>query len=548
MHPKIPRMKIALAQINTAVGDLGGNVEHLLRMAHQARLDGASLMLSPELALCGYPPEDLALRNDFYVENSRALASLAKQLPADFCLIVGHPLQEGAARYNAASVLHGGQIVATYRKQSLPNYGVFDEIRTFQAGQDACVFEWQGIRFGINICEDIWSPDVPQRTQAAGAEALLVLNASPFHSNKIKERHQIAQDRVRESGIPLFYANLVGGQDELVFDGGSFVVDHQGNLVAQAPLFDETALIVEWADGRIQRHAESDQVPSAPLPSEEAAIYTALVTGVRDYVRKNGFPGVLLGLSGGIDSALTLTIAVDALGADKVHAVMMPSQFTANISLEDAEELANNMGVRYDIQPIKRMFDSFMEELADEFENLPFDQTEENIQARIRGVILMALSNKFGSMVLTTGNKSEMACGYATLYGDMAGGLAVLKDVAKTMVWRLSRYRNTIVQVIPERIITRPPSAELRANQCDQDSLPEYETLDAIMAAYVEQALSPKEIVAQGFRTADVERVVSLIDRSEYKRRQSPPGIRITPLSFGRDRRYPITNRYKAPF
>jgi len=541
-------MKIALAQINTAVGDLGGNVEHLLRMAHQARLDGASLMLSPELALCGYPPEDLALRNDFYVENSRALASLAKQLPADFCLIVGHPLQEGAARYNAASVLHGGQIVATYRKQSLPNYGVFDEIRTFQAGQDACVFEWQGIRFGINICEDIWSPDVPQRTQAAGAEALLVLNASPFHSNKIKERHQIAQDRVRESGIPLFYANLVGGQDELVFDGGSFVVDHQGNLVAQAPLFDETALIVEWADGRIQRHAENDQVPSAPLPSEEAAIYTALVTGVRDYVRKNGFPGVLLGLSGGIDSALTLTIAVDALGADKVHAVMMPSQFTANISLEDAEELANNMGVRYDIQPIKRMFDSFMEELADEFENLPFDQTEENIQARIRGVILMALSNKFGSMVLTTGNKSEMACGYATLYGDMAGGLAVLKDVAKTMVWRLSRYRNTIAQVIPERIITRPPSAELRANQCDQDSLPEYETLDAIMAAYVEQALSPKEIVAQGFRTADVERVVSLIDRSEYKRRQSPPGIRITPLSFGRDRRYPITNRYKAPF
>jgi NAD+ synthetase len=444
--------------------------------------------------------------------------------------------------------------VATYRKQSLPNYGVFDEIRTFQAGQDACVFEWQGIRFGINICEDIWSPDVPQRTQAAGAEALLVLNASPFHSNKIKERHQIAQDRVRESGIPLFYANLVGGQDELVFDGGSFVVDHQGNLVAQAPLFDETALIVEWADGRIQRHAENDQVPSAPLvplasfPSEEAAIYTALVTGVRDYVRKNGFPGVLLGLSGGIDSALTLTIAVDALGADKVHAVMMPSQFTANISLEDAEELANNMGVRYDIQPIKRMFDSFMEELADEFENLPFDQTEENIQARIRGVILMALSNKFGSMVLTTGNKSEMACGYATLYGDMAGGLAVLKDVAKTMVWRLSRYRNTIAQVIPERIITRPPSAELRANQCDQDSLPEYETLDAIMAAYVEQALSPKEIVAQGFRTADVERVVSLIDRSEYKRRQSPPGIRITPLSFGRDRRYPITNRYKAPF
>jgi NAD+ synthetase len=359
--------------------------------------------------------------------------------------------------------------------------------------------------------------------------------------HKQEERLDVARARVAESGLPLIYANMVGGQDELVFDGASFAVDADGQLTAQFAAFAEGLQIVELEAG----------VPRgviAPQPMPESLVYQALVLGVRDYVRKNGFPGVILGLSGGIDSALTLVVAVDAVGAEKVRAVMMPSEFTAGISLEDAELLADNLKVRYDVLPIKHMYDAFLEALAGEFDDLPFDQTEENIQARVRGSLLMALSNKFGQLVLTTGNKSEMASGYATLYGDMAGGFAVLKDVAKTLVWRLARCRNCIGQVIPERIITRPPSAELRANQCDQDSLPPYEILDAIMARYVEQDMSPREIVAAGFSEADVNHVIRLIDRSEYKRRQSPPGIRITPRGFGRDRRYPITNQYRAPF
>jgi len=527
--------------MNATVGDLDANAARLVDLAFQARKAGASLMLTPELVLCGYPPEDLALRPDFYDANARVLEELATRLPAGLCLVMGHPLMADGARYNAASVLHDGRIVATYRKRRLPNYAVFDEVRTFSPGDEACIIEWEGIRFGINICEDIWDAEAPDLAKKAGAQMLLVLNASPFHLEKVGERHTIARDRVRECGLPLIYANLVGGQDELVFDGASFALDEQGQVVAQAPMFQEGLYLVEVGQGRMH----GGMTPPLPL---EAAVYQALVMGVRDYVAKNGFPGALLGLSGGIDSALTLVVAVDALGADKVQAVMMPSQFTAGISLEDAETLAENLGVRYDVQPIKRMFDAFMEELSDEFDDLPFDQTEENIQARIRGVILMALSNKFGQLVLTTGNKSEMASGYATLYGDMAGGLAVLKDISKTLVWRLSRYRNTLSPVIPERIITRPPSAELRANQCDQDSLPPYDILDAIMARYVEQDMAPRDIIAAGFRAEDVAQVVRLIDRAEYKRRQSPPGIRVTPRGFGRDRRYPITNRYKAPF
>jgi len=538
---KYAAMKIALAQFNATVGDLEGNASRLLELARQASDAGAHLLLTPELALCGYPPEDLALRPDFYAENARVLHKLAADLPADLCVVVGHPWEQAGQRYNAASVLRGGRIEASYAKQRLPNYAVFDEARTFHPGQAACVFDCQGTRFGLNICEDMWSPEAPRQAQAAGAQALLVLNASPFHLEKTAERHQVAQARVAELGLPMVYVNLVGGQDELVFDGGAFALDAQGNLALQAPLFEEGLHYLELTNDRLAGAL-------APLPGPEAAVYQALVLGVRDYVAKNGFPGAILGLSGGIDSALTLAVAVDALGAEKVQAVMMPSQFTASISLEDAEELASTLGVRYDVQPIKRMFDIFMEELADEFENLPFDQTEENIQARVRGVILMALSNKFGALVLTTGNKSEMASGYATLYGDMAGGLAVLKDVSKTLVWRLSRYRNTLSPVIPERIITRPPSAELRANQCDQDSLPPYDVLDDIMARYVEQDMAPRDIIAAGFKAEDVALVVRLIDRAEYKRRQSPPGIRITPRGFGRDRRYPITNRYKAPF
>ncbi|MEW5787628.1 MAG: NAD+ synthase [Pseudomonadota bacterium] len=538
-------MKIALAQMNPVVGDLEGNADRIARLADTAAQAGAALLLTPELVLCGYPPEDLALRNDFYTENARVLDALADRLPPGLAVVVGHPLMAGEERYNAASVLRDGQVVCRYRKQKLPNHSVFDEVRTFTPGWEAGVFEHAGVKFGINICADIWEPGPAAQAREAGAQVLLVPNASPFHMNKQSERFQVARDRVAEAGLPMLYVNMVGGQDELVFDGLSFAMDGTGQVTAQFPAFTEGLHFVTL-EGDAQTLAPRGE--TTPLPDTEAAVYQALVVGVRDYVTKNRFPGAILGLSGGIDSALTLVVAVDAIGADRVKAVMMPSEFTASMSLEDAERLAENLGVKYDVQPIKSMFDTFLAELSDEFDDLPFDQTEENIQARIRGVLLMALSNKFGPLVLTTGNKSEMASGYATLYGDMAGGFAVLKDVSKTLVWRLSRYRNSVSQVIPERIITRPPSAELRANQCDQDSLPPYETLDAIMERYVEQDMAPRDIVAAGFSEEDVRQVVRLIDRSEYKRRQSPPGIRITPRGFGRDRRYPITNQYRAPF
>ncbi|MDP2786832.1 MAG: NAD+ synthase [Pseudomonadota bacterium] len=546
------QIKIALAQMNPTLGDLAGNAAQIVSLAQQAAQSGAALLVTPELALCGYPPEDLALRPDFYDENARVLADLARRLPPDMAVVVGHPLHAGGQYFNAASLLRGdhqgGRIEATYRKQKLPNHSVFDELRTFVAGSDPCVFDCAGVRFGINICADIWETGTATQARDAGAQVLLVLNASPFHAGKQAERLEVARERIAESGLPLLYINMTGGQDELVFDGASFALDASGTLGAQFPAFDAGMHIVELdveADG-VQPRGEM-----AVLPEVEASVYQALVMGVRDYVAKNGFPGVLVGSSGGIDSALTLAIAVDALGAERVQAVMMPSQFTADMSLEDAEQLAVNLGIRYDVQPIKLMFDTFLSELADEFENLPFDQTEENIQARVRGVILMALSNKFGQLVLTTGNKSEMASGYATLYGDMAGGFAVLKDVSKTLVWRLARYRNQRCApdspLIPERIITRPPSAELRANQCDQDSLPSYEILDAIMQRYVEHDMAARDIIAAGYSEADVRKVIGLIDRSEYKRRQSPPGIRITARGFGRDRRYPITNKFRTP-
>ena len=507
------QIKIALAQFNPTLGDLAGNAARIVALAEQALQAGADLLVTPELALCGYPPEDLALRPDFYAENARVLAELASRLPPELAVVVGHPLETNRQFFNAASLLRGNRIEMDYRKQKLPNHSVFDEQRTFVAGDSACVFECAGMRFGINICADIWEPGTAEQARDAGAQALLVLNASPFHAGKQAERLDVARQRVLESGLPLVYVNLVGGQDELVFDGASFALDDSATLSAQFPAFESGLYLVSLENGqpRGSLHAQ---------PGYEAAVYQALVLGVRDYVEKNGFPSVLVGSSGGIDSALTLTIAVDAIGAERVHAVMMPSQFTASMSEEDAEQLAINLGIRYDVQPIKLMFDMFLSELSDEFENLPFDQTEENIQARVRGVILMALSNKFGHLVLTTGNKSEMASGYATLYGDMAGGFAVLKDVAKTLVWRLARYRNQLAPpdapLIPERIITRPPSAELRANQCDQDSLPAYEILDAIMARYVEADMAPQEIIAEGYSQADVRKVVGLIDRSEY--------------------------------
>ena len=534
-------MKIALAQFNPIVGDLEANARRIALLAKEAGSAGAALMITPELALCGYPPEDLALRDDFYEESARVLTMLAGLIPAELTLVVGHPLLEAGNRYNAASVIRENRISDVYRKQQLPNYAVFDEVRTFTPGDEPCVFELDGVRFALNICADIWFQGTAEQAREAGASVLLVLNASPFHMHKQRERIEVARRRVEESGLSVLYVNMTGGQDELVYDGGSFAMDTAGTVTAQGPAFTEGLYFLDLAGGVATGANEA-------WPDPEASAYRALVVGVRDYVRKNGFPGVYIGLSGGIDSALTLCVAVDALGAENVHAVMMPSQFTADISLIDAELLAANLGVRYVVQPIKPMYDSFISALAEEFDGLPFDLTEENIQARVRGMILMALSNKFGRLVLSTGNKSEMATGYSTLYGDMVGGLAVLKDVSKTLVWRLSRFRNTLSPVIPERIITRPPSAELRAEQTDQDSLPPYEVLDAIMERYVEQDMSPRQIVEDGYSVEVVRKVINLIDRSEYKRRQSPPGIRVTPRGFGRDRRYPITSKYKAPY
>ena len=531
-------MKIAIAQINCVVGDLDGNAARILDYARRARELGAEVLLTPELSLTGYPPEDLLLRDGFYVACDHALYMLARQIEG-IAVVVGHPHMENGSRYNAASVLQGGKVTATYHKQKLPNHSVFDEIRYFSPGSEACVFEAGGVKFGINICADIWEEGAAACALGAGAEALLVLNASPYHMNKQVSRYEAVRERIGECGVAVFYANLVGGQDELVFDGASFVMDAKGNLVHQMPAFEESLRVVELENGCPQAGEVT------PEYSLEENVYRALCLGVKDYVEKNGFPGVLLGLSGGIDSALVLAVAVDALGADKVRAVMMPSQFTAGISLQDAEVMASTLGVRYSEMSIKPVFDTFLATLADEFDALPFDTTEENIQARIRGTLLMALSNKYGSIVITTGNKSEMAVGYATLYGDMAGGFAVLKDVPKTLVYRLARYRNSLGRAIPERVITRPPSAELRKDQTDQDSLPPYEVLDAIMEAYVEHDMCPHDIIALGFAERDVRRVVKLIDLSEYKRRQSPVGVRITPRGFGKDRRYPITSKYR---
>lgn len=534
-------MKLAIAQINCLLGDLAGNAAKILQHAGQAKQQGAQLLLTPELGLCGYPPEDLLLRDGFYRACAQALAELAGKI-SGIAVVVGHPHEQDGKRYNAASLLRDGAIAATYLKHELPNYSVFDEERYFDHGSEPCVFEMEGIRFALNICADIWEADAARQARNAGAQVLLVLNASPYAMRKQEARYGAIRERIAETGLAVVYANLVGGQDELVFDGGSFAMDSHGNLTAQGKQFEEALLVLG---------IQGDLCPNggkAAALSEEAGIYRALCLGVRDYIGKNRFPGVLLGMSGGIDSALTLAIAADALGADKVHAVMMPSPYTAQISLDDSREMVKTLGVRYDEFPIEPMFQSYLTALDSTFAGRAVDATEENLQARIRGTLLMALSNKLGSLVLTTGNKSEMAVGYATLYGDMAGGFAVLKDVSKTLVYRLARYRNTLERVIPERIITRAPSAELRAGQTDQDSLPPYDALDAIMACYVEQNLAIAEIIARGYAEADVRRVVHLIRTSEYKRRQSAVGTRITERSYGKDWRYPITVRYQDSF
>lgn len=534
-------MHIALAQFNAVVGDLAGNATRIADYAAQARAAGASLLLTPELSLCGYPPEDLVLRPGFALACEQELQRLAASVP-EMTLVVGHVRRVGEDVFNAASVLRNGKIEATYCKQCLPNHTVFDEQRYFTAGAAACVFSHEGVRFGLNICADIWEPGTAAQAAQAGAEVLLVLNASPFHVGKQASRYGVARERVKECGLPFVYANLVGGQDELVFDGASFVMNSAGHVVQQAVQFDESLVLVELA-GKQPCPGEQH-----PLLNDDAAIYRALVQGVRDYVGKNGFPGVLLGLSGGIDSAVVLTVAVDALGADRVEAVMMPSAYTASMSVDDSREMVRTLGVKYHEIAIAPMFAAFETALSGLFAGLPADTTEENIQARIRGVLLMALSNKSGKLVLTTGNKSEMAVGYATLYGDMAGGFAVLKDVLKTRVYRLARYRNSISAVIPERVITRAPSAELRPDQTDQDSLPPYEVLDAIVERYVEYDQCPWEIMQAGYNKGDVERVVRLIAVNEYKRRQSAVGVRVSTRAFGKDWRYPITSKYRPAF
>ena len=548
---------ICTAQLNFVVGDMPGNAQKIIAAARQAHAQGARLLLTPELAVCGYAAEDLFLRPAFMAACDDAVKTVARETAGlnGLVIVVGHPQKRApadpafSACLNAASVVRHGKVEQTYAKHELPNYQVFDERRYFVAGQSPCVFDVEGVKVGLLICEDAWFSAPARASAQAGAQLLAVINASPFHLGKSAEREQTMRERVAETGLPLVYAHLVGGQDEVVFEGRSFALNADGSVAARAPGFQEKLVFAQV--GRAQE-AIKVEAEIEPERSSEADLWDALVLGVRDYVGKNGFPGALLGLSGGIDSALVLAIAVDALGADKVRTVMMPSPYTADISWIDARDMATRMGVRYDEISIAPQFEAFKAALAGEFAGLPEDTTEENLQARIRGTLLMALSNKFGAVVLTTGNKSEMATGYCTLYGDMAGGFAPIKDVAKTRVFALARWRNandpygTGASPIPERIITRPPSAELRPDQKDQDSLPAYEVLDAIVARYMENDEPIESIIAAGYERADVDRVTRLIKLNEYKRRQAPVGVRVTRRSFGKDWRYPITSKFRA--
>ncbi len=530
-------MRIAIAQLDCVVGDLAGNAARILGAVTEAKRGGADLVITPELSLCGYPPEDLVLRPAFLEACADELSRLAAEVSGTTVLI-GYPEAADGKRHNAVAVVRDGRIAAIYRKGELPNYTVFDEQRYFEPAREPCVIDVAGVRVGIIICEDVWFPGPARAARGAGAQVIVVPNGSPYHTRQQALRREVVTARAKETGLPIVYVNRIGGQDELVFDGASFIVDGTGALAQQLPAWRETVALAEF-DG-----ATPKAVRGTLDERLEPHVYAALTMGVRDYVLKNRFPGVLVGLSGGIDSALTLAIAVDALGRERVRALMLPSRYNAAMSLEDARAMAGILGVRYDEIPIDGVFDGFRAALAEEFKSSPEDATEENIQARIRGTLLMALSNKHGAIVLTTGNKSEMAVGYATLYGDMAGGFGVLKDISKTLVYRLAHYRNSFGRVIPERIITRAPSAELRLDQTDQDSLPPYDVLDAILEAYVEENLSPTEIVARGVAPEHVAQVVRLIKINEYKRRQAAVGIRITPRGFGKDWRYPITSAW----
>ncbi|MEM7612140.1 MAG: NAD+ synthase [Pseudomonadota bacterium] len=541
-------LNLVLAQIDPVVGDVNGNLARARDAIISARDEQqARLVVLPEMFLAGYPPEDLLFHAGLRRRVERALAKLGNEI-TNVAFVVGFPEYADGNIYNAAAVFDGGKEIARYRKWLLPNYQVFDEKRYFTPGDAPCIFTLDGICFGLTICEDVWGPDPCKAAAEAGAQCILAINGSPFSTGAQRRRESVLEERVAQIGLPVAYVNMVGGQDELVFDGGSFAMSAAGELVSRAPSFKQCLLPLT-----LSQHPDGVQVdgPSAiEIQSDVARVYHALVTGTRDYVRKNGFPGIILGLSGGIDSALTMTIAIDALGSDAVHAVMMPYRYTSDMSREDAAKQAERLGVKYDIISIEPMVEATLAQLAPMFAGLPEDATEENIQSRSRGVLLMALSNKTGRMLLTTGNKSEMAVGYATLYGDMAGGFAPLKDCSKTLVFALARYRNELtpeLPPIPERVITRPPSAELRPDQQDTDSLPEYDVLDPILEAFIERDLSVEEIEALGFEHETVVRILSLVRRNEYKRRQAPPGVRISSRAFGRDWRYPITSGYQFP-
>jgi len=535
---------VALAQLNMLVGDVAGNVAKIADAVARARdVLRAEVVVFPELSLTGYPPEDLLLRPGLHGQVLRGLEIL-KRRTSGIDVVIGYPSPGPDGLHNSASLIRDGAIVATYHKQHLPNYSVFDEKRYFQAGSEVVVVQIRGVPMAITICEDLWQPGPMHQAQAAGARLMLNLNASPFHALKGGEREAVLRQRLAEAPMPVVYVNQVGGQDELVFDGESFVMAADGRVVMRGRPFEEE---IYTADFEVD-----DKGAVNPLPgqmhehlAQAESVYRALVLGVRDYIEKNGFQGAVIGLSGGIDSALTLAIAVDAIGAERVEAVMMPSRYTATMSVEDARAEAETLGVDHHTIPIEPAFQAFLDSLKQEFAGSAEDTTEENIQARCRGVILMAISNKKRKILLTTGNKSEMAVGYATLYGDMAGGYAPIKDVPKTLVYALARYRNSVAAVIPPRVLERPPSAELKADQKDQDSLPPYDVLDPILEMYVEQDKSPEEITAAGFDGETVTQVVSMVNRNEYKRRQAPPGVRVTRRAFGRDRRYPITSGYR---
>ena len=536
---------IALAQIDLAVGDVAGNTAKILDYANRARNElHADLVVFPELSICGYPPEDLLFHSGLRKRTEQAMEEIRVAV-RDIAILIGFPEYVDDDIYNSCAVLKNGKLLCSYRKQCLPNYSVFDEERYFTKGQKAAVVRINGIALGLTICEDIWRSAPIAAARAAGAECILSINGSPYELRSQQQRENTARTRIKETGVPMVYLNMVGGQDELVFDGGSFGMQANGDIAFRAANFEDRIYCLELVAG-------NDGVRIVPAtiaapPGSEATVYAALLRGTRDYVDKHGFPGVVIGLSGGIDSALVAAIACDALGPKRVRTVMMPFLYTSTMSQEDAALEAKMLGVRYDVVPIAPLYDAAVKQLAGLFAGLEADVTEENIQARCRGLLLMALSNKTGDMLLTTGNKSEMAVGYATLYGDMAGGFAPIKDCSKTLVYRLAKYRNTISDVIPERTISRPPSAELRPHQKDSDSLPDYSVLDPILEAFIEEDLSVDAIVARGFERGTVIRVLELVKRNEYKRRQAPPGVRISSRAFGRDWRYPITSGYKFP-